>query len=263
MTAPPSAIMFREMASMLGWAPQQEVWMLYGFFDESGEHPNGADLECLTIGGCIATADEWGGFSAAWDIFREEHGVDHFHANELRDETLEAAANVITQHVRHLFGVSVHIPPKHRPDLGRRKPKKRALQAFYEHSAVDMIWHAGRHAGALGEDVVLVFAEHPDFSLSRLAKHFGEFQAADPRLDSVTVGRPERMVQLQAADLVAYEVSRFRSNLDASIAEKDQLRSPMRVLAYGANFEVLEWSVSPPTLSRKFFLSHPLPPNDG
>jgi hypothetical protein len=235
--------------------------MLLGFFDESGDHPYGTSLECLTIGGCIATPKEWQCFSVAWDDFRARHRLDHFHCKELPDDILEAAARVLVQHVKHLFGVSIHIPPQHRTDPSKRRAGKRTMQAFYEYSAIEIIWHAGRHAGALGEDIALVFAKHPDFSLNRLVGHFDEFKAADPRLHSVEVGHPQKMVQLQAADLIAYEASRFHRDPQASVGQ-DQLRGPMRALREGGASWALEWGSMPPLLSRKFFLSHPLPLSD-
>ncbi len=235
--------------------------MLYGFFDESGEHHRtSGTLECLTLGGCIASFDQWQSFSVAWGEFLTRHGIKWLHANDAAEADLKAGAAIIAEHIKFCFGLSVHVPSEHRPDPSKRKNGKRAFQTFYEQSVIDMIWEAGRHAGSLRENVELVFAKHLDFSLARIERHFGEFQTVDPRLSSVTSGDPRCIVQLQAADLVAYEAGHYHRDLDMSLPDYMQISSPMRTLIQGGvSFAALSWKMAPPALSRKFLLHNPLP----
>lgn len=232
------AASFREMAAMLGWKPSQEVWMLWGFFDEVGEHEEGGGEKCLTIGGCIATADQWTSFTAAWQPFSSMCPGGWFHSNVANDRQRTDGAIIIAQHVKHCFGLSVHIPFEHLPDPRGPKAGRKRIRMFYEHDAVDMIWHAGRHAKALDDQISLVFARHENFSLSKLEANFGEFQACDTRLLDVTVGDPRRLSQLQAADLVAYEVMRFQKQAEVSLSDRSsELRAPLRALINGLNDE--------------------------
>jgi hypothetical protein len=121
---------------------------------------------------------------------------------------------------------------------------------LYEDCAVDMIWHAARHAEALADRIDLVFARHKDFSLTKLQKQFADFQSVDGQLQSVDVKDPRARLPLQAADFVAYEVQRYHK-AEISNAEAPYLLKPQIAQA--------EWRRSPPTLSRRYYLEHLLP----
>ena len=75
---------FNDLAVGLGWKPKSEIAMLWGYFDESGTHdPATGRLTALTIGGCIAPAEAWQSFCAAWgDAMATEPSVKCFHMTD-------------------------------------------------------------------------------------------------------------------------------------------------------------------------------------
>ncbi len=217
---------------MLGWPANLEVWMLWGFFDESGDHASahvGGSLLQLSIGGCIASFDSWNSYSTEWAKFLANHHIDCFHMVDLENYTgrfrnldeaahdliLREALTIMSRHIKHFFGLTVKIPANHLYNKVRRKGK-RDFQSFYEHGITDMIWHAGRHAGSFQEQISLVFARHADFSLKRIEDHFGEFQSYDDRLRSVSISIPVDCAPLQAADIVAYETKQRHGDANVS-----------------------------------------------
>ena len=269
----PLVTSFREMASMLGWRRNMEVWMLWGFFDESGHHPEQGNLDCLTIGGWIATTDDWVAFSLYWGGFLTKWDIRCFHMTDFEKSkgefqgwsqakhkiVLNEALELIARHLKYCFGVSVHIPEPNRPKKGTTRWGKRTLGKFYQECMEDIIYHSGRHAAALNDRIALRFASHPEFSFDRVFEAFGEFRIVDPRFFSVSAASPTDFCPLQAADIVAYEANHFHQNLDTSLADS-QLRYPLRTLVEkGVGFGALEWRMSPPTMSRRFFLRNPPP----
>jgi hypothetical protein len=221
--------------------------MLLGFFDESGHH--GAHLLQLTLGGCIAFEGDWRSFKNDWDSFLNDNSIAWFHANAMRDKELSRATEIVGDHRLSCYGSTIFIPDEHRPSK-----RKQFLQKLYEHGAIDMIWHSARHAEAVQDDIALVFARHGDFSLDRIKKTFRDFQSVDPQLRSVAVGEPRDCVALQAADFVAYEVKRYHEA--ELLAEEPHIRRPLLNV-----IQSIEWRRSPPALSRRFYLEHPLPPD--
>ena len=227
--------------------------MLRGFFDGSGHHSNptrnNQRLLQFTIGGCIAPIEAWRSFEKEWAPFLDRNAISWFHRKDYTDETLhrlilDEASKIIMDHQLSCYGSTIFIPDENRPE----KPK-RLLQKMYEDCAVDMIWHSARHAEALADQIELVFAHLKDFSLNRLEQQFGDFQSVDRQLHSVRRGEPQKCAPLQAADFVAYEVQRYHR---AEIL--NEARYPLRPFLSQA-----EWRRSPPNLSRRFYLEHPLP----
>ena len=228
--------------------------MLQGFFDESGHHARGRDqrLLQLTIGGCIAPVDTWESFAKEWKALLDRHAISWFHRNDYANEAIhgrivDEAFKIVMDHQLSCYGSTIFIPEEHRPD----KPKH-VLQKMYEDCAVDMIWHSARHAEAVAGQIDLVFARHGDFSLERLERQFGDLRAVDRQLHSVRQAEPQNCMPLQAADFVAYEVQLYHK---AEISNEEVPRPLKQMLSQA------EWRMSPPTLSRRFYLEHP-PPNE-
>jgi Protein of unknown function (DUF3800) len=225
--------------------------MLRGFFDESGHHAHGENQKLLqfTIGGCIAPTEAWTSFKKEWASLLDRHAISWFHRKDYNDTKdkliLDEACKIIMDHKLSCYGSTIFIPNERRHE----KPK-RALATMYEDCAVDMIWHSARHAEAVADQIDLVFARLGEFSLDRLEKNFGDFQLVDRQLHSINVGDPKGCMPLQAADFVAYDVQRYH-RAEISNAEVSSPLKPM--------LSQVEWRRSPPTLSRRYYLQHPLP----
>lgn len=71
---------FDETAAMLRWNSCSGVVMLWAYFDESYEHdPTTGHAVRMTMGGCIASADNWKRLTAEWDREIAKAGIDMFH----------------------------------------------------------------------------------------------------------------------------------------------------------------------------------------
>jgi hypothetical protein len=232
--------------------------MLQGFFDESGQHAivDGRLIQ-LTLGGCIAPVEAWASFEKDWAMLLQSIARDWFHTKdfaraEIHKATLDEAAKIMTSNGLSCYGSTIFIPGEHLP-----ADPKRALQKYYEDAAVDMIWYAARHAEALNEEIALVFARHGDFGLQKIQNHFGDFQSVHRQLRSVNIDDLRHCLPLQAADVVAYEVQHHHR---AEIARADMAVTGDRYILkqFLSAFQCLEWRRSPPTLSRRYYLEHPL-----
>jgi Protein of unknown function (DUF3800) len=254
---------FSEMGRMLGWSGR-EVWMLWGFFDESGQDADGGNLLQLSIGGCIAEFEAWEHFSMEWAAFLERWNLAYFRMskfenyagdfkhwdrnndNDKKDHCrlLNQALDIICRHLKFCYGFSLFIPASHRP-----KRKKKLFRSLYEGNIIDMIWQAGQHANAVNEPISMVFARHEDFKPIQVEKIFGEFQIKNPLMRSISFDSPQFSCPLQAADILAYETMRYHHNPQIT---PDPPRYPLRKLFdNGVSFS-REWRMAPPTLARNF-----------
>jgi hypothetical protein len=254
--------------------------MLTGYLDESGQHDAATGrIVQFSVGCCIASFEAWQAFNEAWAVMLRARGLSSFHMTDFESyrgefETvlkwdqnnpehreahnllLNEALENITKHVRCAFGLTHFLEPEHKPDA-----EKKVLQDCYENNAVDAIWNAGRYAGALSDNIDLVFAHHRDFSIERIARHFGEFSEVDPRLNSVRAcQRVATCPPLQVADIVAFETKCYHRELRGG---EEHLRYPLRRLRE-LNVPIhFEWRSSR-ALSRKAHLKFPpIPPFDG
>ena len=189
---------------------------LWAYFDESGWHPNGGKLAKLTVGGCIASFEDWETLSAYWADAIAEMGIDCFHMTDFearrppynkwteaeRKSRLNSLLNIIGQIKPTCWGFT---------NLARRGD---TTESIYKRCAHDVLLELGLYE----DEFSIVFAHHPEFAayspLHQMLMQYGYGKA----IKNVTVGYPKDLCPLQAADLVAYELRSL---------ERDELR-PMR-----------------------------------
>ena len=209
--------------------------MLCGFFDESGHHGDDGQLIQFTFGGCIADVAAWKTFEKDWTDFLNRHALGWFHATDFADlakhrTKLEEATEIIRNNRLSCYGSTMFIPDEHRPDKA-----KKALQKFYEDTAIDMIWNAARHAEAVNDDIDLVFARHGDFSFDGIKKHFSDFQSVHQRLRSVNTG-PE--ILAKRIDVLSPRMIRIIEDLSGDWRHVDEriehVTEEIEVLALGS-----------------------------
>jgi hypothetical protein len=73
-----------EIGRGMGWLPWQAIAMLWGYFDESGEHPAGGNLTRLTFGGGFAPFEAWEALSMEWAAALELAGIHYVSYGGLR-----------------------------------------------------------------------------------------------------------------------------------------------------------------------------------
>jgi hypothetical protein len=236
---------FGELRAGLSWREGSLVAMLWGYFDESGYHDRKTNhLKRLSFGGCLASLEAWEGFETEWQTILTQEGIEGaFHMADFEkwvkpfDFKLADGSRDYEKHKRLLNGLLEVI--------GRRSPRafgftrnvsiskpSKALKDTYENCIVDTIMHlANASAYSLNDKVSIIFARHREFSLERIEKYFGFMNYGDARLGTVGTDTPENLCQLQAADIIAYEVSRLERD-DGSLR-----RYPLRKLnQLGCNF---------------------------
>jgi len=209
--------------------------MLWAYFDESGYHdPETGHLKKLSFGGCLASCEAWEGFEAEWQAVLVAEGIECFHMAdfeawvkpfdfkfadgnrdyEKHNRILNGLLEIIGRHVPHAFGFTRNVS----------KPGK-ALADTYEWCVIDTIMHmASASAYRFNDKISVIFARHKEFALPRIEQYFGFMNWGDARLGTVGTDTPTNLCQLQAADIIGYEVSRM---------ERDEVlrRYPLRRLS--------------------------------
>lgn len=190
---------------------QGGIAMLAAYFDESGTHDNSL---VVSIAGLVGHMRDWHRLEAPWKRNLKTSRIEVFHASARPDGMSDGLwgslknglADAIHDQELTVIGTS----------LSRRDWDLCATQGFrdvYHNNpyhfcfAVTMQqinrW-SNMHAG--GEPVALVFAEQKEYETAaketyELYRHSDEYD----KLGTFTWGKPQCLIQLQAADLVANE----------------------------------------------------------
>jgi hypothetical protein len=256
------------MIHLFGAHPETEFWMLYGYFDDD---PETKRLRQLTLGGCVAPRHTWKELCADWaDFLSHWPGLEWFHMSDFesysgafRDKLgwnkdnpehrerhrkmLNEVIDLIARHIRNGFGITIFFPPEN--GSRRRNVERTRYKRVYQNGAIDTIYHAGRYAGALGDDISIVFGSNAQAGFGKVEAHFGEFQLDDPRLRSIESARTKDEPGLQVADLIAYELSRRERN-----QEEGFRRYPLKRLIELGVIRHWEWRDASRRLDRRWHL---------
>jgi hypothetical protein len=210
-----------ELSRRLGWNGGV-IGMLWAYFDESGEHdPQTGHLKTLTLGGCLAPSDAWDQLTADWDQLLADLGVEMFHMADFeadrgefvgwregraddRKRLLDGLLDLIIRYVPSLTGFVVY-------PAEIAAPSRRNFKRAYGKTIADTMTYFAREVRRADSDPLsFVFAKHKDYPLTRILEDFGNVGEGDPKLRSCTVQEPMGIAALQAADIVAYELSRVQ-----------------------------------------------------
>jgi hypothetical protein len=232
---------FAHLCSALSISDASLVIMLAAYFDESGTHD---DSDAVTVGGFVASRERWEAFEAEWKAFLQRESIKRFHRVDLecfqkefhrdngwdeerRDRIVSEAQAIIGEHVRIGFVHSV-------------------IKSHYDEVVTDesVRWKLGRHyytfcaqacmrklanwaAGTSHNEAINYFFEDGAKGggelyqlMSKITKK-KEARAAfryrglsfvpkwDETIDGVLF---PGVVQLQSADLLAYEGFKLMEN---------------------------------------------------
>jgi hypothetical protein len=214
--------------------------LLWGYFDESGEHEAASGrLARLTFGGGIAPFEAWEMLSMEWAAMLEEVRVPMFHMADFearqppfrewpegkRRRVLNALLDIAITYVPTFLGYTAT------PGCG-----KPALQDAYESNVAKLIKDAAIETFHSQEPMTLVFAKHKQFSATKISRYFDLWNDGDGRLTFGGVADPLVVCPLQVSDIVAYELSR-----EIRQVRPEQMRYPLRRLAKEARSCKLTW----------------------
>jgi hypothetical protein len=185
-----------ELGSLLGWQSGTLVWMLYGFFDESGEHADGRLIR-LTIGGGLATFDTWQALTKDWITVIANHNIEMFHAADDKNNELlmQDIYRAIDKYPVWMFGTT---------HVGQNEST--SFKGAYGAGVIEMLKMVHRQAEAERDEFQIVFAEHKDFRIGRIAKYCEKLKLQLPLLNGWSSSRPQTCRPLQLSDLVAHAV---------------------------------------------------------
>lgn len=191
--------------------------MLVAYLDDTGTHRDSAVVGLL---GMVGTTYEWSRIERPWKRNLEVTGVSCFHASHcemgrgefegkdrsLRDLLVNALSTLIAEN--NLFVVGSAVLRRDYEEIVTAKLKARFVDPFYlcfEHCMQQIHLWSKQSAG--GERVALVFSEQQEYEnrVSWLHRAYQNSKFYDVGLGSLSIAKPKCVIQLQVADLVAYE----------------------------------------------------------
>lgn len=197
--------------------------MITAHYDESGEYADGK-LTNMSIGACVSSCERWQGFDAAWNTALAAEGLTCFHMTdfeawkppfdfklpngnrdkERHNRLLNSLLDLMTDHVEWFMGYTAGSQIQ---DQGRAHflAMESCVIAAVTHAVHDLWDH-------FGEPINLVFAKQRHFSMGKIADvvelyNWGEGVG---RIGSLVFDEPQKLPQLQAADILAYEMSKVQ-----------------------------------------------------
>lgn len=219
-----------ELAGALFWKGKEPVLVLRGFTgycDESG-HPDDPNVNAFALGGCVASAENWVAFDAAWmraledeHVPRDKHGYRWFHMKDFaHSQGVFTGWSEDEERRRRLLGRLVGAMVDH--DLAyvgvawQFKPgeSRHDLDHYYYLAYRMVILYAEPFAH--GEEISFIFSLHEEINPAFYEDHHRkvrEAYASGRNFGDLTYGNPRRSTPLQAADLIVYEVRANASNL--------------------------------------------------
>jgi Protein of unknown function (DUF3800) len=222
--------------------------MLWAYFDESGEHDRETGhLRQLTVGGWIAPRDAWMKFDDQWERALKWAEIPMFHmanfeayrgpfsgwTEQKHREVLNVLLKIIGENVKDGLGFTNRVI---KSDL------RQYFSDTYENNLVDCLMHvANRSAYTYGDQVSVVFAKHDDYRKQRIQKIFDFMNYGDARLGTLAVSDPIKVLPLQAADILAYELQ-YLNRDDLSGVKRYPLR---RLKELGCTFRISTAASSP------------------
>ncbi len=199
--------------------------MLRAYMDESG-HSDDPDVQVMSIGGCVAHLAAWQQFESEWKRVLEDFKVSQLHMRTFahfqgefenwkenqRREFLSRLMAIIDRYITAHVGAAVILSEYQRLTS---EQQSELLDPYY---ACFQVCVRGAAIQAVGleprENVEVVFADHPEFGRRAFDLYTACREDLDVRnrLGPISFASPDKCVQLQAADLVAYELRLDLSN---------------------------------------------------
>lgn len=211
-----------KMIATSGRVPKAHFAMFWTYFDETVvnvvDAADGKQRPAqMLVGGCIATAEQWDGFSIKWKNALAKSGISVFHAKDFysfkgefkwftkdgerdwerhgsfRDEL----SDIIIEFVDELIAFTSQI------SVG-----KKGIRQSYEDAALRAVHEFTKgHTGQRGDSLYVVLARHPELSPWSILKKF-EIIDWEKRLAGCGIFYPDDVVPLQAADFVLHSLNK-------------------------------------------------------
>jgi hypothetical protein len=193
-----------ERALLGGWDQRDILAMLYGYFDESGEHGPDGKLVQLTLGGFIARWPEVESLCRDWRAALDDCGWVEFHmraiaSDEHKFETWPPArraqltrfVDILCRHVEHFCAFSYAVTAK-----------SDVFKDTYETALSRVMLNAEEAVKQQSDRIRLTFAKTHEISGQMIGRYFDQSNWDETLLESYEIARSSGSPPLQAAELV-------------------------------------------------------------
>jgi hypothetical protein len=218
-----------ELGAALHWPPQRVAVMLWAYVDDSNIHERGSGkVETIGMGGAIASFYSWQLLEDSWQKELDRERIESFHMTDFESYNKQFKGWSEGRHKRLLNTLLCIIRTNVSAYVGYSVPASpgKEFTETYKAALGRMLHYCGQTALTLGETKVsLVFAHQPQVKSGRIASFLDLARGAFPEIASFTGASPNECCALQAADLLAYELVRWRGVPDVTGA-----RYPIRHL---------------------------------
>ena len=229
---------FEEIAIGLSLRDDELILMVWAYYDESGEYDHAGRLVRMTVGGCIAPLERWKAFEAQWKEALAREGLEGapFRMSDFeawrppfdfktedgsRDKTkhnrlLNSLLECMIEHIEGIYGFSGN--SLMRADDNAHKTLLGDSIAGAVKNAVVETWTFYE------KPITLVFDQQTHLSLDGIKEWVAYYNLGvkNGRIKNIIFGRAAECAAIQAADIIAYEMSKIqpaRSPAEVSIFE--------------------------------------------
>ena len=203
--------------------------MLWAYIDDSNIHDRvTGKAETIGLGGGIASFYNWRALEDAWHKELSREDISSFHMTDFESYNKQFKGWSVERHERLLDALLCIIRTNMVAFVGYSVPVSpgKVFTETYKAALGRVLHYCGQTAISLGESKIsLIFAHQPQVKSGRIASFLDLAGPAFPEIASFTGANSNDCCALQAADLLAYELVRWRGVPDLAGA-----RYPMRYL---------------------------------
>ena len=227
--SPFKRLMVSELAAGMGWGRSWRIGVLWAYFDESGTHDSKTgNITSLTLSGAIATCDQWRSFDRKWAEVLDDAGLEWFHMTDFEARSEPPYSDWTEKRRREILGNLLDAAVDHVPNVtGYHVDIKTTVQRGYEDIVAKLTKDWAIFTYGSKEPVTMILAHHPQYGAQRIARYF-DLWNDDGLLNFGGIGHPKRLMPLQLADIIAYEMAR-----EMRPVRPETRRFPLKRLAEG------------------------------
>ena len=201
--------------------------MIIAYYDESGEYKDNK-LANMTVGVCVSHLEKWNTFDLAWRSSIESAGLpkgtefktadfsawvspfdfkvaNGHHDKERHNGLLNSLLTAMLDNVEWFQGFSISAPISNNPSDAHKYALEDCICGAITHAVHDLWEH-------YQEPIKLVFDKQKHFGLNHIQKiaDIYDFGSGKGRIRGVSFDNSCDISPLQAADLLAYEMSKIQ-----------------------------------------------------
>jgi hypothetical protein len=183
--------------------------MLYGFYDESGQHDPKGRLMRLTVGGFIASAKKITQLTLEWNVALNTEAMASFRMTDFASDELSYEqwpderkwklnrfVEILCRHVEHFCAYDYTV-------TYQAAQSDKTFKDTYEKALASIMMDAARVARDSGKRLSLVFAETGEIKSTMICDYFKLVNYNERFLSTYTISLSRDKPALQAAEIVA------------------------------------------------------------